>query len=78
MKVEFWLPTGGGGMPATMHGNKIYTAVTEWAEQHDVDTKYCMMGREGFKYFVKFPHPEDYLVFKMTFTKFPFKFNYDK
>jgi hypothetical protein len=77
MKIEFWLPSGGNGMPATMHSNKIHTSVKEWCNQQHIDFEYVFTERKGYKYFVKFPNTEDYLIFKLTYTEHPFKFNYD-
>ena len=46
MKILFRLPTGGNGLPASMHKNKVALSVKTWAKDHNVDEsliRFCLL-----------------------------------
>ena len=36
MYIEFWLPSGAGGLPAQMAAQQIRQSVEKWAKIHDI------------------------------------------
>ncbi len=63
--AKFRLPTGGAGLPAMMHRNKIAKSVREWAEPKDIKVEF---ETEGYTLNVRFESKEDLMMFKLSYN----------
>jgi len=63
--AKFRLPTGGAGLPASMHKNKIAKSVREWADTKDITVEF---ETEGYTLNVRFSSEEDLMMFKLSYS----------
>jgi hypothetical protein len=63
--AKFRLPTGGAGLPASMHKNKIAKSVREWAEPKDIEVEF---ETEGYTLNVRFESKDDLMMFKLSYN----------
>ena len=62
--VKFKLPTGGAGLPAMMHKNKIARSVKQWAKPRNVNVSF---ETEGYTFNVYFDTIEDIAQFLLSY-----------
>jgi len=63
--AKFRLPTGGNGLHAMLHKNKIARSINEWAKTKDINVVY---DTEGYTFNVRFETQEDLIMFKLSYT----------
>jgi hypothetical protein len=63
--AKFRLPTGGNGLPAMLHKNKIAKSINEWAKPKHINIEY---ETEGYTLNVRFGNQEDLMMFKLSYT----------
>jgi hypothetical protein len=62
--IKFRLPTGGAGLPAQMHKNKIAKSVRAWAEPRDIPIEF---ESEGYTLNVYFDTEQDIAQFMLSY-----------
>ena len=63
--LKFKLPTGGAGLPATMHKNKIAKCVNEYVKPVDINVRF---ETEGYTLNVYFDSNTDLAQFLMLYS----------
>ena len=62
--IKFRLPTGGGGLPANMHKNKIANSVRSWAQPRNIPVSF---ETEGYTFNVYFETEAEIAQFMLSY-----------
>lgn len=63
--MKFRLPTGGAGLPAMMHKNKIARSVKEWADPRNINVSF---ETKGYTFNVYFDTMDDIAQFMISYV----------